>query len=295
MEFEKFAHGNDKLLDRTHFELGDIVAFIGEYGRGVASMCCFDADEDYGDGGNCYTISSYNLDNPQGVAPEGPIPSYVPLLQPTKDDLILAIETLETDDKDALITNDNPKTFIFSCFQNAVLRAARKNAEEQIAKAIADYNEVLERLLQRFTRTMDRQHYDCLIENNKLQEEIKNNKKRIKELEKQIKEMQVSAEEKDQKSMPEIFNSNKAQKIKNKLIDEGLIDTDWQTINLSGSERSIVAKYVSNYLDINEMWQVFGLLWNLNPETLRNYFNRSFGQKKTTGFQDRMKEIISSL
>ena len=297
MTLEHYAYGNDKPIDRTHFDLGDIVAFKGQYGRGVASMCNGTDEDD-----ECYTICSFNLENPDSTFPEGPVPLNTILLQPTNQDLILAIETLKTDDKDAFLLNQNPKTTIFKYFCNGVLKAAKRNAIEQITNAIDGYNMVVECLAQRWMKTSDRIHYDCLIEQKELKEQVKEEKKknsalnkRIKELEAYIKSLQYSTQETGKKNMLDIFNSDKAKKLMQKLMDEGLIDTDSQPVNLSGTERSIVAKYVSNYLEINEIWQVFGLLWDMKPETLRNYFNRSFGQKKTTLFQDRMKEIINSL
>ena len=51
-------------------------------------------------------------------------------------------------------------------------------------------------------------------------------------------------------------------------------------------------KAVSNRLNINEVWQVFGELWNEKPETLRSYLNKALDQKKSLKFQDRLKNIL---
>lgn len=74
-----------------------------------------------------------------------------------------------------------------------------------------------------------------------------------------------------------------------KLVDAGKLDADWQPVGMSGSERALVAKAVCDRLEIKEVWQVFGLLWNEKPETLRSYFNKAYDQKKTLEFLDKLK------
>lgn len=74
-----------------------------------------------------------------------------------------------------------------------------------------------------------------------------------------------------------------------KLVDAGMLDADWQPTGLSGSERALVAKAVCDRLEIKEVWQVFGLLWNEKPETMRSYFNKAYDQKKTLEFLDKLK------
>ncbi|MBO4561486.1 MAG: hypothetical protein J5705_05940 [Bacteroidaceae bacterium] len=77
-----------------------------------------------------------------------------------------------------------------------------------------------------------------------------------------------------------------------KLIDNGLIDEDWHPLNLSGSERGLLAKAIADHLEIKDVWQVFGRLWNEKPHTLRNYFNRAYNQKKSLEFQNCLKNVF---
>ena len=92
--------------------------------------------------------------------------------------------------------------------------------------------------------------------------------------------------------VPERLKAEEAKEVMEDLVNEGLLDEDWQPLGLSGSERGVIAKAVCDYLKINEVWQVFGQLWNEKPETLRGYFNKALEQKKSLEFQDRLKKIL---
>ena len=290
MSYEKYAYGNDKPIDTSQIELGDVVAFIGEYGRGVAAMCEVETEED--DSERVYTMCSYNLENPNGLSPEGPIPCHVPLLQPTKDDLILAIDTLETDNQDALKTFENPKTFMLPYFCMGVLRAARRNVTEQITKAIDDYNEIQQHLMQRWNKTLDRQHYDILIEQKKLKEEIKKQKKHIAELKKMLKSKDTCVK-KTETILPDVLKSESANKIKASLFQAGIIDDNWQPVGLSGPERGVLASEISKRLEIKNLWQVFGELWGEKRDTLRKNQSKGMDQSKTTAFLNKLKSILN--
>ena len=78
-----------------------------------------------------------------------------------------------------------------------------------------------------------------------------------------------------------------------KLVDAGILSEDWQPLELSGSERGMVAKAVCDILKINEVWQVFGQLWGEKPDTLRAYFNKALDQKKTLELQGKLKNILN--
>lgn len=92
--------------------------------------------------------------------------------------------------------------------------------------------------------------------------------------------------------VPERLKAEEAEEVMEDLVNEGLLDEDWQPVGLSGSERGLIAKAVCDYLKINEVWQVFGQLWHEKPETLRGYFNKALEQKKSLEFQDRLKKIL---
>ena len=92
--------------------------------------------------------------------------------------------------------------------------------------------------------------------------------------------------------VPEKLKTEEAEEIIEDLVDAGILNEDWQPNHLSGTERALVAKTVSNHLHINEVWQVFGQLWNEKPETLRSYLNKALEQKKSLEFQEILKNII---
>ena len=92
--------------------------------------------------------------------------------------------------------------------------------------------------------------------------------------------------------VPEVLQTEAAKEMLENLVNEGLLDEDWQPVGLSGSERGLIAKAVCDNLKINEVWQVFGQLWHEKPETLRGYFNKALEQKKSLEFQDRLKKIL---
>ena len=97
----------------------------------------------------------------------------------------------------------------------------------------------------------------------------------------------------DAKNVPEALKSEEAQNLKKKLVDANLLTEDWQAPKkLSGPERALMARAICEYLEIKNVWQMFGRLWNENPETLRSYSNKAFDQKKTLEFQDKLKNIL---
>ncbi len=93
-------------------------------------------------------------------------------------------------------------------------------------------------------------------------------------------------------AVPEKLKSEEAKALMEDLVDTGMLTKDWQPIRLSGSERALVAKAVCDRLDIKEVWQVFGQLWNEKPETLRSYLNKALEQKKSLDFQEKLKNIL---
>ena len=92
--------------------------------------------------------------------------------------------------------------------------------------------------------------------------------------------------------VPERLTTETARATMVLLVDAGLLSADWQPVGLSGAERGLVARAVCERLMIEDVWQVFGLLWNEKPETLRSYFNKALEQKKSLEFQDRLKNIL---
>ena len=90
----------------------------------------------------------------------------------------------------------------------------------------------------------------------------------------------------------EQLRSERAERLKERLTDAGMLSEDWQPAGLSNTEKALLAKAVSDRLGIKKVWQVFGRLWNVKPDSMRAYFNRALEQKKSLSFQDRIKVAI---
>ena len=92
--------------------------------------------------------------------------------------------------------------------------------------------------------------------------------------------------------VPDKLKAEEAEELMEDLVDAEILTDDWQPNGLTCTERALVAKTICDKLEINEVWQVFGQLWNEKPETLRSYFNKALDQKKSLKFQDRLKNIL---
>jgi hypothetical protein len=92
--------------------------------------------------------------------------------------------------------------------------------------------------------------------------------------------------------VPERLKTEEAEELMDKLVDAGMLTEEWQANGLSCSERALLAKNVCDKLEINDVWQVFGMLWNERPETLRSYFNKALNQKKSLKYQDKLKKVL---
>ena len=93
-------------------------------------------------------------------------------------------------------------------------------------------------------------------------------------------------------NVPDKLRCPEAEELMEDLVDAGLLTEDWQPKGLSGSERGLLAREVCTSLGINDVWQVFGKLWNEKPETLRSYLNKALDQKKSLPFQEKLKNIL---
>ena len=114
-----------------------------------------------------------------------------------------------------------------------------------------------------------------------------------KDIKKRVKELnEESTNDVEPGVAPAILKTEEAEELMGYLVEAGVLNGDWQPVRLSGSERALVAKAVCDRLDIKEVWQVFGQLWNEKPETLRSYLNKALEQKKSLDFQERLKNIL---
>ena len=106
------------------------------------------------------------------------------------------------------------------------------------------------------------------------------------------KDTETSKAIKPLQQIPDELMTEEAIALKEKLMDSGLVDEDWQPVDLSWSESALMAQMICECLSIKDTWRIFGLLWNRKSETLPGFYNRSLDQKKTLAFQDRLKGII---
>lgn len=114
-----------------------------------------------------------------------------------------------------------------------------------------------------------------------------------KDIKKRVKELnEESINDGEPGVAPAILRTEEAEELMGYLVEAEILNDEWQPNRLSGSERALVAKSVCDRLDIKEVWQVFGQLWNEKPETLRSYLNKALDQKKSLNFQERLKNIL---
>ena len=103
----------------------------------------------------------------------------------------------------------------------------------------------------------------------------------------------VAADKGENRALPEVLMTNEAKEIMARLVDADLLTDQWLPKKLSGAERALVARALSDHLSIADVWQVFGCLWGQKPESLRSSFNKALEQKKSLRFQDFLKKILS--
>ena len=103
---------------------------------------------------------------------------------------------------------------------------------------------------------------------------------------------QVTSDKGEKQTLPEVLMTEKAKEMMTKLVDADILTDQWEPRKLSGAERALVARALSDRLGIADVWQVFGSLWDEKPQTLRSYFNKAYGQRKSLQFQDRLKNIL---
>ena len=93
-------------------------------------------------------------------------------------------------------------------------------------------------------------------------------------------------------SIPEVLKTPEVKQLMQKLSDAGLLDSNWQPLNLSIAEQGYLAGEISSRLRLKSKWKVLGMLWNKNPETLRQGNYQAVKQAKTSSFIDKLKRIL---
>lgn len=92
--------------------------------------------------------------------------------------------------------------------------------------------------------------------------------------------------------MPEELKTEKAQRIKNNLIEIGMVTENFMPSGLSSSEAAVLANQIGTELKIDNIWSVFGNYWGPNPNSMRAAYNRGMDQKKTIPFLEKVMPAI---
>ena len=93
--------------------------------------------------------------------------------------------------------------------------------------------------------------------------------------------------------LPDVLCTPQAEALLAKLCDAGMLDTRWQPVGLTNTERGLLAKILSDELGIDTPWKVFGDCWQVNSGTLRTAYNQALNQRKSLHFQDRLKAVMA--
>lgn len=93
-------------------------------------------------------------------------------------------------------------------------------------------------------------------------------------------------------SLPVELQSVQATFLLEKLSEAGLLDTEGRPNGLTGTERSLLIKALSDRLGILSPWKVFGEWWGIKPESLRAFYNKALNLHKSMDFQDRLKAVL---
>ena len=99
-------------------------------------------------------------------------------------------------------------------------------------------------------------------------------------------------EQKETGILPEPLRTAEAQRVLKCLCSAGIVDGRWQPVGLSNAEKGVLASLLADRLDIGSLWQTFGDLWRMKPETLRTAFNKGMEQKRTGAFMERVKRVF---
>ena len=93
--------------------------------------------------------------------------------------------------------------------------------------------------------------------------------------------------------LPDALCTPQAEALLAKLCDAGVLDAHWQPVELTNTERGLLAKILSDELGIDTPWKVFGDCWQVNSGTLRTAYNQALNQRKSLNFQDRLKAVMA--
>lgn len=91
--------------------------------------------------------------------------------------------------------------------------------------------------------------------------------------------------------LPDILCTPEAEALFARLHAAGIVDAQWQPIDLSNAEKGTLAEYIAEKLKIRNKWKLFGNLWKMEPETLRTSKARGLEQEKTWEFRGQLNAL----
>lgn len=100
------------------------------------------------------------------------------------------------------------------------------------------------------------------------------------------------AEQNESGIIPASLRTTEAERVLERLRSAGIVDSRWQPVGLSNAEKGVLASLLADRLDIGCLWQTFGDLWRMKPETLRSAYNKGMEQKRTGEFLERVKRSL---
>ena len=177
--------------------------------------------------------------------------------------------------------------------QNAELRSENDQLRNDPWSSRVTYDNVVDQIASNedaAQRDFARKLIEPLLKRTQVNQLRKDIKKRVKELNEADEE--AAAGESANREVPAVLQTAEAQEVLERFIISEMISEDLQPLHLSKAEQALVAKAICEQLEINEVWQVFGKLWNIPPESFRAYYNKALEQRKSLKFQERLKDIL---
>lgn len=92
--------------------------------------------------------------------------------------------------------------------------------------------------------------------------------------------------------VPEPFRTDEAGRVLDCLCSAGILNGSWQPVGLTNAEKGVLASLLADRLGISSLWQTFGGLWRMKPETLRSAYNKGMDQKGMAEFMERVKRVL---
>lgn len=92
--------------------------------------------------------------------------------------------------------------------------------------------------------------------------------------------------------LPDELDTPEAHDLLQRLMQAGMLNERWQPVDLTLSQKGVLARALAERLKIEHQWQCFGTLWSMKPDTLRKADYNAQDRKNTLQFQDALKEAF---